>query len=669
MKTLLVMAEQAGFSAAIKAVLAPDRYRLLSVVSLREVEALLGQGLIDACLLDVELNNIQPIRLIEQIRRWLPECPLLVYATARQWEWEEEAWVLGVTHLLAKPVRGRLLNLLLDRLWKEASLPAVVPPTHDLPEPRTPPPSAPPARPLEVLRHFSSILTHSLCAEALLKQFLLLLREIIGVNRAAIFLRQRPAALKGDLSHLGDRRLHTACALGLTAGLLQHFELSLEAGIGQFVNRYGRILRRGSEEALADRGIQKEFELLGAQVAIPILDRETLLGVAVFDRPVTGEPFGNEELTLIFHLLEELGLAIRNSWLHDQLAASHGMMADILDQIGSACILVGRNLEVLHANQSARALFGRREAPNALLEFSHLPQPLGKMVYEALQSTGEHQNGKYRPAEHPETVYRVLVTPFLPRDSVVANAALLVVEDFTQSERSQALEIEAAKLRLVKTMAEHLAHEIGNSLTPLSAHQQLLADSYADPEFRASLSAALASSVHRISRLSNQMFYLAGNGSAQQEAVSIGPLVEDAFRETQQHFQDRVPRLNLVGDGVRTQFRGNRPALREAVAEVLLNALQAQPENPEVQVRIQVHSEIGESKWLVVEVLDGGPGFSFEEARKATEPFYSTKVVGLGLGLTVARHIVEVHGGSLEIVPSSLGDPGLVRISLPLRGV
>src|SRR5256885_10880289 len=48
-----------------------------------------------------------------------------------------------------------------------------------------------PVRTLEVLRDFSGILTHSLCSEALLKQFLLLLREIIGVNRAVIFLRKQ----------------------------------------------------------------------------------------------------------------------------------------------------------------------------------------------------------------------------------------------------------------------------------------------------------------------------------------------------------------------------------------------------------------------------------------------------------------------------------------------
>ena len=64
-------------------------------------------------------------------------------------------------------------------------------------------------------------LTHSLDAEAMLKQFLLLLRELIGINRAAVFLRQ-PAHWLGEKLALDEnRRLRAACALGLSPGLLQ----------------------------------------------------------------------------------------------------------------------------------------------------------------------------------------------------------------------------------------------------------------------------------------------------------------------------------------------------------------------------------------------------------------------------------------------------------------
>src|SRR2546421_11589799 len=178
----------------------------------------------------------------------------------------------------------------------------------------------------------------------MLKQFLMLLREIVSINRAVIFLRAPASPFEEATSGRETRRLRAAASVGLSAGLLEHFELSLDAGIGGHLFRLGRILRRNGEEARTDAETRKEFELLGGQVAVPILDRENVMGVAVFDGRITGEPLVNSELELIFHLLEQLGLAIKNIWLHDQLAGNHQMMAGILRELSSACVVVSNDL-------------------------------------------------------------------------------------------------------------------------------------------------------------------------------------------------------------------------------------------------------------------------------------------------------------------------------------
>jgi len=665
MKTLLVIGEESGLAAAIRAVVSAERYRVVGATGAHEIEPLLEEGMVSAIVLDAELTSVRPILLLEQLKRRLPRTPILVFAGASQWEWEEEAWLLGVSQILTKPVRGRLLNHLLDRLWLTES-------------PSTPPSQSPAATPtktlaqsgehlqtLEVLRSFSSILSHSLHSDAFLREFLLLLRGVLGVNRAAIFLRPPPAALNAEFSQLSERRLRTACALGLSASLLEHFTLSLDSGIGQFAHRRGRILRRQSEEASADGEIQQEFDLLGAQVAIPILDRETFIGVAIFDGPLTGEPFANGELTLVFHLLEELGLALRNSWLHDLLSANHSMMSEILDQMGSACLVVCRDLEVLHANLAARSLFGRGTA-KARVQFSDLPQPLGTLVYQALAPGADRNTSKYRFAQNSDSIYRVNVTPFRRNQSAQPNAALLVIEDITQNERAHNLAIEAASLRLVRNMAEHLAHEIGNSLAPLSAHQQLMKDRQADPEFQTSLSEALAVGVERIARLSRQMQHLAGNGASMEDRIRVADLLNEAFEEVGRQYKEPIPRMKLGASAAQGEVMGSRLTLRVALQEVLLNAFQAAPQRPEAEVRINPSSHPDGSHWVVIEVQDSGPGFEAEVAERATEPFFSTKIVGLGLGLTVARKIIESHGGHLEIAPRTEARAGLVRLVLPM---
>ena len=369
MKTILVLSPYPDFSEAIRAALNPEAYRIVHRLNVDEAEPLVVHGLASAVILDAELMGVESVLNIERLRRHNKKSPIIAYTDASQADWEEEAFLHGVTHVLTKPVRQRLLNSILEKLWTApaAPRPAINVPTGNTAifartaaDPQAGGRYVNAAQTLDVLRDFSPILTHSLNAEAMLKQFLQFLRDILSVNRAAIFLNRPCSPLTEVMSPEDTRRLRAASAIGLANGLLEHFELSLDSGIGAQITKLGRILRRDSDEARMDGETQKEFELLGAQVAVPITSRDAIIGVATFDGRVTGEPLVNVELELIFHLLEQVGLALRNIWLHDQLAGNHEMMTDVLRELSSACVVVGRDLKVLHANKAARRHFGRK---------------------------------------------------------------------------------------------------------------------------------------------------------------------------------------------------------------------------------------------------------------------------------------------------------------------
>lgn len=668
MKTVLVLASHPELPESVRAALNPEKYRLVHRIDITEAEPLLSRGMVDVCILEVENTQAQGIWAVEKICRRMPKCPVFVYTGSRDWQWEEEAYVQGVHHVLVKPVRPRMLNVLLERIWKtpvpapsDTRPPFAVAPVEGSTTPQRP---QTPVQALGILRDFSGILTHSLCAEALLRQFLLMLREILGVNRAAVFLRQ-PITIFGVTPSADEtRRMRSACAIGLSQGLLEHFELSFESGLGGHLFREGKIVRRYSPDALADVEIQKEFEILGAQVAIPILDRETLVGVATFDGRVTGEPLANGELELIFHLLEELGLAVKNIWLHDQLAASHSMLTDVLKELSSGCVVVSSDLVILHANRSARRMFHRGGQRSAEMDFTDLPQEVGSMVYRVLKTGAGSSSDRYSPPDLPNSVFQISVVPFAREGGGLPRAALLVAEDHTQAEALQKLENEASNLRLVKSMADRIAHEVGNAMVPISTHQQLLIERFKDQEFRASLDHAMAEGVKRVSRLINQMRYLARDAVLVREAVPLSQLIDEAYREAQKHQAAKSGKLNYENGTHPIILSGDRQALRHALAEVFLNALQANATEAKVAVRAQTESDAHGTEWVHIEVVDNGAGFTPEAAQKAPTPFFTTRTVGLGLGLCVTRKIVECHLGRLTI--PAPGKPGTVRISLPM---
>ena len=665
MRTLLVVTRQLSLASAIQAVLDEAEFQLITKAEVAEAEALLARGVVDVAILDAVQTDARAIRAIEEIRSHDPHCPVLVYVATKDWEWEEEAYLNGAAHVLTKPIRVKLLHSLLERLihaGENFAQPAPVAPVQEY-FPRT---QHEPMRALEALRRFAGMLPHGLDSDALLKHFLLPLREIIGVNRAVVFLRQPGSVTGGSPFSQEDRSLRAACAIGIDQVVLQRFALSLRTGIGAYMHRQGRILRAHGPESQSNREIAKEFQLLGAQGAIPVLDRESLVGVAVFDERLTGAPYTNDELGIIFHMLEEVGLAIRNSWTHDRLAANEAMVTDILGHLGSGCVVIGTNLGTLHANAAARAIFLKDRPGKAQLEFADLPQQLGSVIFTALKSGVGCPPLRYQFPHAPDQTFTIEVRPFRAAESAGGNAALVRIEDVTEHERAKKLEIETSNLRLVKSMAEHLAHEIGNSLVPLSTHQQLLKESIGDPEFQDSLSNAMASGVQRISRLANQMAFLAREWQADfRESVNIADLIVEAFHDAHTfHPGKKIAQLSFNKDLAPWKVAGDHAALRHAFSEIILNALQANPDDPNVSVKL--HEDLTGEHRLDVEVRDTGKGFTTEAASRAPEPFFSTRTVGLGIGLTVSRKIIESHRGTIEIAPSHSGESGLVRISLPL---
>jgi signal transduction histidine kinase len=162
------------------------------------------------------------------------------------------------------------------------------------------------------------------------------------------------------------------------------------------------------------------------------------------------------------------------------------------------------------------------------------------------------------------------------------------------------------------------------------------------------------------------MRFLARDTLASQEAFPIAPLIEEAYQEACKYQPTKSAQLRYDSGDKPIILNGDRAALKHALAEIMLNALQANPADPKIGVRLHAEANGSRANALEIEVQDNGAGFSAEAMRYAPAPFFTTRNVGLGLGLMVSRKIVETHHGKLEILAPKSGHAGVVRISLPL---
>jgi len=674
MKSIVVLAPHPQFSEEVRAVSEPLEFRVIHRITVEEAEPLLTRGLASVCILDLELARGQAVWMVERILRRAPRCTIIAFSSSRDPEWEEELYLAGAKYVFGKPLQSRLLAQTLKGLVQTD------PHSETLPHPLAVAPSSQTVQRavgeedpkvedhgLSALRRFSDILTHSLDADALLRQLLSLLRETLGVNRSAIFLKTSSPVLGADESGETEARMKAVCAVGLPPALIEHCVLSPESGIGAYLLGTGRVLRRYTPEAL-ETMTQREFEMIGAEVAVPIMGQEGMIGVAVFDSRVTGKPLTDGELESIFHLLEQVGLAISNIWAHDQLVGSNQLLGDALRELSNACVVVGTDLSVLHANKAARRIVGGSARRSATMHFGDFPEVLGASMYQVIKTGAALPTFRYEADNASHSVYSVSVVPIRSSGdptSPSGSSALMVMEDRTQAEQLQQLEVESANLRLMNKMADRLAAEIGNAIVPLSVHQQLFDQRIKESEFRKSLKVALADGVKRVDRLANQMRFIYGDSANKTEVIPLGELLDEANKDANEYFPAKSASLDCGPDVRSATVSGSRGALRHTFSEIILNGYQANAVDAKVRVRLVEGGKSNGIEEIGIEFEDSGEGFSKESAKQAAVPFYTNRTVGVGLGLSAVRKIVEDHGGRLEIPTAQQGKRGLVRVFLP----
>jgi len=106
----------------------------------------------------------------------------------------------------------------------------------------------------------------------------------------------------------------------------------------------------------------------------------------------------------------------------------------------------------------------------------------------------------------------------------------------------------------------------------------------------------------------------------------------------------------------------NGSKLQQVILNLLENAAQHSPKGSKVELYLQYHDD----NWLSLRVVDSGDGIPPENLTKIFEPFYTTRSVGVGLGLSLVKRIVENHGGEVKVKNNEPPPGCTVEILLPI---
>ena len=216
---------------------------------------------------------------------------------------------------------------------------------------------------------------------------------------------------------------------------------------------------------------------------------------------------------------------------------------------------------------------------------------------------------------------------------------------------------------LIETLAAGVAHEIRNPLNSVQINLSVLEQelSAVVPDRQAHVFVLLAKIAGEIKRLDDfvaEFLRFARPPALKVERLPVRPLLTDLAAFIRPEYASKGVALELELGGPEAAWVDGFQ-LKQALLNLLLNALQATPAGGHVLVRSG-----GDRRRLVIAVSDDGEGMSAETRERAVAPFFTTRAEGTGLGLPLVRRVVEEHGGSMEIA-SAVGQGTTVTLVLP----
>ena len=244
-------------------------------------------------------------------------------------------------------------------------------------------------------------------------------------------------------------------------------------------------------------------------------------------------------------------------------------------------------------------------------------------------------------------------------------------DDLRQTQQSA---MQQERLRALGQMASGIAHDINNAISPVALYTESLLETETNlsPQGRHCLEVierAIDDVAATVARM--REFYRQREPQLALSPINANLVVRQVLDLTRARWSD-MPQQRGIVIALRTELADGLPMLpgsvgelREALTNLVFNAVDAMPEGGTLSVRTSCAGAAGEARQVRIEVADTGIGMDENTRRRCLEPFFTTKGErGTGLGLAMVYGMMERHGASIDIVTAP-GQGTAVRLAFP----
>jgi two-component system sensor kinase FixL len=355
----------------------------------------------------------------------------------------------------------------------------------------------------------------------------------------------------------------------------------------------------------------------------------------------------------------------------DQLRGNEeARLRQLVDATQDAVVFIDEHARIRRLNRSAERIFGY--APGELLG-----QKVDVLMPEPYRAQHDDYIRRYERTGEARAVGRIRRVEAVRKDGVVFPIELSVTEleddeiryaafirDVSVSVELQRQVMHTEKLTAVGGITAKLAHEIANPLNNVMIQMKLLdrciqASSLGDETLDDCVRAMYAE-LDRLRRLLDEFRLLSRRDQLHQARSELGPIITEVAHMVPSLGGDIAVSISLAKDV--PAVNADPDKLKQVLLNLALNAVEAMPAGGDLRFEL-VTDEARDN--VFVRVSDTGSGIP--EDVDVFEPFVTTKPMGTGLGLAVARQLVAAHHGRLTHAPAD-GGGTVFTVELPLDG-
>lgn len=380
--------------------------------------------------------------------------------------------------------------------------------------------------------------------------------------------------------------------------------------------------------------------------ASPIRDDGTVRGAVVIYHDVTQRKLAEEELRQQRDLAEGL-----------------------IDAAPALVVVLSPEGRIVRYNRFAEELSGYRAEEMMDRDFfdNLLPDRERARIREVFQRTLDEldTSGSVNPILTKDGREREVrwSNRVLKDDESSVVGVLAIGQDVKDLKEAQERALRAERLAAIGQMMTGLAHESRNALQRSQACLEMLAIHVRDRPEALDLIGRLQKAQDHLHHLYEDVRGYAAPIRLQRTECDLSEIWRESWENLGPQRAGRSASLRERIEAPDPRCAVDPFRLGQVLRNALENALAATPDPVEVEIRC-ARAEIAGLPALLLAVRDNGPGLGPEERQRIFEPFYTTKTRGTGLGMAIARRIVEAHGGRI-VAGEGAGSGAEILITLP----